>query len=44
MKIEETKQTESSSLNQDKIKKADYAVESDEDEEAEERRIVETAR
>ena len=37
--MEESKQTESSS-HQDKIKKADYHLDSEEDEEAEERRII----
>jgi len=41
--MEESKQTESSS-NQDKIKGTDYALDPEEDNEAEEKRIVETAR
>ena len=42
--MEESKQTEDTSSHQDKIKGADYALDSEEDAEAEEKRIVETAR
>lgn len=41
--MEESKQSETST-NQETIRKADYALDSDEDAEAEEKRIVETAR